>query len=165
MTTPQPKTAIFAGGCFWGLEHLFRSVDGVLDADSGYSGGHVPNPSYRQVCTGTTGHAEAVRVTYDPSRVSYADLAKAFFEFHDPTQLNRQGPDIGTQYRSVLFYADEAEHEAGRELVRLLTDSGYRVATALEPRAPFWRAEEEHQNYLAKHPLRGCHIPVRRFRQ
>lgn len=159
----QTKEAVFAGGCFWGIEHLFRGVPGVLEVVSGYAGGHVPNPTYEQVCSGTTGHAEAVRITYDPGKVSFEELAKRFFELHDPTQLNRQGPDVGEQYRSVVFYADDEEHAAASRLIARLEDRGYRVVTALEPAGPFWPAEDYHQRFIERNPGRYCHAPVRRF--
>ena len=156
-------TAVFAGGCFWGVEHVFANAPGVLDAQSGYSGGTTTNPSYEQVCSGLTGHAEAVKVTYDPQLTNYEKLARLFFELHDPTQLNRQGPDKGTQYRSVLFYSSEEEKETAEKLIRILQAKGYAVATELAPAAPFYPAEEYHQDYLVKHPGRGCHSPVKRF--
>lgn len=155
--------AVFAGGCFWGIEHLFRKTPGVLDVESGYTGGEVDNPTYEEVCTGRTGHAEAVRITYDPGVVTYHDLARRFFEFHDPTQLNRQGPDVGTQYRSAVFYANDEERETARYLIGLLQEMGYRIATTLEPLGPFWPAEDYHQRYLENHPQRFCHAPVKRF--
>lgn len=157
--------AVFAGGCFWGVEHLFSHVSGVIRVESGYTGGHVANPGYEQVCTDSTGHAEAVRVTYDPGRISYERLARLFFEFHDPTQLNRQGPDIGTQYRSVIFYGDDREKHTATHLISLLRENGYDVVTTVEPRTFFYPAEEYHQNFIARHPGRGCHLPVRRFEQ
>ncbi len=163
---PQPQktaTAIFAGGCFWGVEHILSLTPGVLDAESGYSGGSVPNPSYEQVCTGGTGHAEAVRVRYDPSKVSYEQLAKLFFELHDPTQRDRQGPDVGSQYRSVIFYGDETEKKTAEKLIDLLRAKGYDVVTELLPATDFYPAEEYHQDFLAKHPGRPCHLPVKRF--
>ena len=164
--SPEPaalKTAIFAGGCFWGIEHAFSQEPGVYDVVSGYTGGDIPNPSYEQVCTGRTGHAEAVRVTYDPSRVTYEQLARLFFELHDPTEINRQGPDIGTQYRSALFYGSEEERETALRLAHELERNGYRVMTQIVPAAPFYEAEEYHQDYIRKHPGRSCHLPVKRF--
>lgn len=157
------STAVFAGGCFWGVEHIFAKTPGVADAQSGYSGGTVPNPSYEQVCSGRTGHAEAVRVTYDPAVISYEQLARLFFELHDPTQLNRQGPDVGSQYRSVLFYNNDEEQQIADKLVRLLWDKGYDVVTEIVPAAPFYPAEAYHQDYIAKHPGWGCHLPEKRF--
>lgn len=158
-------TAVFAGGCFWGIEYLFSHIYGVLSAESGYSGGHVANPSYEQVCTDSTGHAEAVRLTYDPDRISYEQLARLFFEFHDPTQLNRQGADIGTQYRSVIFYGDDTERQTAAHLIRLLRENGYDVVTTVEPRTTFYPAEDYHQDFITHHPEYGCHLPVRRFEQ
>lgn len=163
MNTDTTKTAVFAGGCFWGIEHLFRKMPGVIQVESGYTGGERADPSYEDVCTGKTGHAEAVRIVYDPERVSYEDLAKAFFEFHDPTQRNRQGPDIGTQYRSAVFYADEEQRKTALYLIGILKQLGYRVETTLEPLKAFWPAEEYHQRYLERHPMRGCHLPTKRF--
>lgn len=156
--------AFFAGGCFWGVEYWFEKMDGVLSAESGYMGGQVERPTYRQVCTGTTGHIETVRVVYDPSRVTYAALARRFFEIHDPTQVDRQGPDIGIQYRSVVFYADAAQREAAERLVAALAARGYEVATRLEPAATFWPAEDYHQDYYEhKGSEPYCHMPVDRF--
>ena len=152
-----------AGGCFWGVEHLFAQTPGVVDAESGYSGGTVENPTYEQVCAGRTGHAEAVKVTYDPAVVSYEQLARLFFELHDPTQLNRQGPDVGTQYRSVLFYNNQQEKEIAEKLVGLLRAKGYNVVTELIPAAEFYPAEHYHQDFIANNPDWGCHLPVKRF--
>ena len=163
---PDDKTqtaAVFAGGCFWGIEHLFSRVAGVAGVESGYTGGHVADPTYEQVCTDRTGHAEAVRVTYDPDRISYEQLARLFFEFHDPTQLNRQGPDIGNRYRSAVFYADDEEKRTVEHLIGLLRERGYNVVTTLEPLGRFYPAEEYHQHYIDRHPGRGCHLPVHRF--
>ncbi|MEI7837509.1 MAG: bifunctional methionine sulfoxide reductase B/A protein [Planctomycetota bacterium] len=158
------EEAIFAGGCFWGMEHFFGEVPGVISATSGYSGGTVANPTYRQVCTGTTGHAESVRVVFDPAKLSYEQLAKRFFEIHDPTQLNAQGVDVGTQYRSVAFYRDDAQKRAAEKLIGLLRTKGYQVVTELAPAAPFYPAEDYHQNYMGKNPGRySCHLPVSRF--
>lgn len=155
--------AVFGGGCFWGVEHIFSQAPGVVDAVSGYSGGQVADPSYREVCGGDTGHAEVVKVVYDSSVTSYEALARLFFELHDPGQLNRQGPDYGSQYRSILFYADEDEKQTAEKLIALLKSKGHRVVTELAPRVPFYPAEESHQDYLRKYPGRPCHLPVRRF--
>jgi peptide methionine sulfoxide reductase msrA/msrB len=160
---PATQRAVFAGGCFWGVEHLLQAVPGVISATSGYTGGTLDNPTYKQVCTGRTAHAEAVEVVYDPSKVTYEQLAKRFFEIHDPTQLNRQGPDTGTQYRSAVFYADESQKQAAEKLLARLRELGYNVVTRLEPAGKFWPAEDYHQDYLAKHPERRCHLPVPRF--
>jgi len=148
------KTATFAAGCFWGPEARFRALDGVLDAEVGYTGGTVDNPDYRSVCAGDTGHAEAVRLTYDPERIGFGDLLNAFWDMHDPTQRNRQGVDVGSQYRSAIFAHDE-EQLAAAERSRAELDASGRlggpVATEIRPAGPFWRAEEYHQRYLEKH--------------
>jgi peptide methionine sulfoxide reductase msrA/msrB len=157
------KKAVFAGGCFWGVEHLFSQAPGVLDVVSGYSGGHLHNPSYEQVCNAQTGHAEAVEVTYDPAAISYEQLARLFFELHDPTQLNRQGFDFGPQYRSMLFYGNEDEQAVALELVAKLKTKGYDVVTKIVPATVFYPAEEYHQDYLKKHPGHACHLPTKRF--
>ncbi|MDZ7828181.1 MAG: peptide-methionine (S)-S-oxide reductase MsrA [Halofilum sp. (in: g-proteobacteria)] len=149
-------TAIFAAGCFWHVEHAFRQVRGVTEVESGYIGGDVENPGYREVCSGRTGHAEAVRVQFDPDRVAYEDLLKMFWECHDPTQVNRQGPDVGTQYRSAIFYLDEAQREAAERSKNELQWSGrYKdpVATEIEPAGAFYRAEEYHQRYFEKNGI------------
>jgi peptide-methionine (S)-S-oxide reductase len=154
--------ATFGAGCFWGVEVAFRQVPGVIDAAVGYAGGTVADPSYQQVCTGRTGHAEVVQVEYDPARVSYEQLLDVFFANHDPTQLNRQGPDVGTQYRSVIFYHDEAQAEAARAAKEALQASGrYRrpVMTEILPFSNFFRAEEYHQRYLEKRGLASCAVP------
>jgi peptide methionine sulfoxide reductase msrA/msrB len=158
------ERAIFAGGCFWGVEHFFRQVPGVLAVRSGYTGGKVERPTYQQVCTGRTGHAEAVDILFDPAKVTYEQLARKFFEIHDPTELNRQGPDTGAQYRSAVFYTTEAQKKTAEQLIRLLRDRGYHVVTEVIPAAVFWPAEEYHQDYLTRHPNRpSCHVPVKRF--
>ena len=158
-----PGRAVFAGGCFWGVEHIFQQTPGVIAAVSGYTGGKGGKPTYSQVCTGKTAHAEAVEVTFDPARVSYEKLARLFFEIHDPTQVNRQGPDVGTQYRSAVFYVDDDQKRTVEKLIALLKARRYAVATQLVPAGKFWPAEEYHQDYIRKHPERECHAPVPRF--
>ena len=156
--------AYFAGGCFWGVEHLLQEMDGVSTVESGYMGGHVDDPTYQQVCSGRTGHAEVVKVTYNPFEVNYRALAKRFLEIHDPSQMNRQGPDIGTQYRSAIFTSTDSEREAVQELFGLLEARGYSIATTIEPHATFWPAEEYHQDYYEKSGRTPyCHAPVNRF--
>lgn len=157
------EQAIFAGGCFWGVEHQFQQVDGVLSATSGYIGGRAADPTYRQVCTGTTGHAEAVQVVFDPAKVSYEQLTRLFFEIHDPTQLNRQGPDLGSQYRSGVFYADDGQKATAERLIAQLRENGYDVVTEVTPAGEFYPADDYHQNYMAKNPSWRCHAPVKRF--
>ncbi len=142
--------AMFAAGCFWSPEELFRQVPGVTDVAVGYSGGATENPSYEDVCTGNTGHAEVVEVDYDPDRVSYHQLLDVFFDIHDPTQVNRQWPDVGTQYRSAVFFHNEDQEAAARDIKRSLTERGVPVATEISRAGPFWRAEEYHQQFLAK---------------
>ena len=164
MTSVSYQTAVFAGGCFWGVEHLMQSAPGVLSVDSGYAGGTLQNPSYEQVKTGTTGHFEAVRVTYDPDKVSYETLAKLFFEIHDPTQTDGQGPDIGSQYRSAIFYADESQKQIAQKLIEILKQKGYAVVTQVLPLQIFWPAEEYHQNYYQRKGTQPyCHMRVKRF--
>ena len=151
----------FGAGCFWGVEATFRELDGVVDAVSGYQGGHVADPTYKDVCTDRSGHAEVVEVEYDPAKVSFGNLLDVFWESHDPTQVNRQGPDVGTQYRSVIFYHTPEQEQAARASKAKADASGkFRrpVATTIEPAQPFYRAEEYHQQYLAKRGLRHCHI-------
>ncbi len=158
------EQAIFAGGCFWGVEHLLQQQQGVISVESGYTGGWSENPKYRDVITGETGHAEAVRVTYDPMQVDYETLAKLFFEIHDPTQVDRQGPDVGNQYRSHIFYLNDEQRVIAQQLIDTLKESGYDVATALSPADVFYPAEEYHQDY---YKLRGdtpyCHRYTKRF--
>ena len=147
------KKATFGAGCFWGVEAEFRNVPGVLDAAVGYMGGTLPNPTYKDVCTDRTGHAEVVQVEYDPAQVSYEQLLDVFWKLHDPTQLNRQGPDTGTQYRSVIFFHTPEQEAAARASRDALERSGrYRrpIVTEITPAGPFWRAEEYHQRYLEK---------------
>ena len=159
--TPSPRTerAIFASGCFWGTEYYLQKAPGVLSTTVGYTGGHVDNPTYKQVCTDKTGHAEAVEVTYDPSKTSYEQLARLFFETHDFTQLNRQGPDIGTQYRSAIFYLDEKQKQIATSLVQTLKKKGFDVKTEITAAGKFWPAEQYHQDYYknnGKTPY--CHV-------
>ncbi|TXS89788.1 bifunctional methionine sulfoxide reductase B/A protein [Parahaliea aestuarii] len=158
------RKAYFAGGCFWGVEHLMRQQDGVLDVVSGYMGGHQENPSYREVCNKTTGHLEAVEVSYDPRRVDYETLAKLFFEIHDPTQVDGQGPDLGEQYASAVFVGDDSEREIIEKLVAILEGKGMDVATRVLPLCRFWKAEEYHQNYYVKTGKEPyCHFYTPRF--
>lgn len=158
------KQAVFAGGCFWGVEHLMQTIPGVLDVQSGYTGGIVDQPSYEQVKTGQTGHFEAVRVTYDPAQTDYETLAKLFFEIHDPTQTDGQGPDIGLQYRSAVFYADAEQKQIAEKLIEILKQKGYKIATRVLPLKTFWPAEEYHQDYYERKGTQPyCHMRVKRF--
>ena len=157
----DPQTATFAAGCFWGIEDAFRKTPGVLDAVSGYTGGHLEHPTYEQVCYRDTGHAEAVEVTFDPDRVSFEDLLAKFGDLHDPTQVNRQGPDVGSQYRSAVFYHSDAQREAAEAWKRELDESGNLrrpVATQIAPADTFHRAEEYHQRYFEKSGRSDCHV-------
>jgi peptide-methionine (S)-S-oxide reductase len=154
-------TATFAAGCFWGVEAAFRQVPGVTATRVGYTGGTTTNPTYKQVCTDRTGHAEAVEVSYDPARVSYDDLLRVFWEIHDPTQRNRQGPDIGTQYRSAIFYHDpeqEAAAQASKERVERSGAHKRPIVTEIVPAQTFYQAEDYHQQYLEKRGLATCRI-------
>ncbi|MCF7800898.1 MAG: bifunctional methionine sulfoxide reductase B/A protein [Candidatus Marinimicrobia bacterium] len=164
MVQSATNKAIFAGGCFWGMEYQFKQAPGVIDAVVGYTGGTKKNPTYQEVCNNTTGHAEAIEVTFNPEQTTYEALTKFFFEIHDPTQVNRQGPDIGEQYRSEIFYVDNAQKVTAEKLMGILEDKGYRVATKLTPASQFYPAEEYHQDYYAKtggSPY--CHIYTKRF--
>jgi peptide-methionine (S)-S-oxide reductase len=145
------ETVSFGAGCFWQVEEAFRKLDGVVDTAVGYEGGHVPDPTYEQVCTGTTGHAEVTQVAYDPEKVSFEELLAVYWAVHDPTQVDRQGPDIGPQYRSVIFYADDAQKEAA-EASKEAVQAKFKkpIATSIEPATGFYRAEEYHQCYLEK---------------
>ena len=163
-TAPALDTAIFAGGCFWGVEHLMQRQKGVVSVESGYTGGHVVDPTYEQVRSHATGHAEAVRVAFDPSQVSYGQLARLFFEIHDPTQRDGQGPDIGDQYRSEIFYNSTAQRHTAEELISLLKKKGYDVATRVTPTDVFYPAEEYHQNYYERKGTEPyCHKYTKRF--
>lgn len=158
------EKAYFAGGCFWGVEYWFEKELGVKEAVSGYMGGGKEKPTYAEVCSGATGHVETVEITYDPVTVSYETLAKLFFEIHDPTQEDRQGPDVGTQYRSVIFYASDAQREVAESLIRRLEAKGLKVATRLEAATTFWKAEDYHQDYYEhKGSTPYCHARVPRF--
>ena len=156
MSQPNPTaTAILAGGCFWCTEAAFEQITGVLDVESGYIGGDPQQADYKAVCTGTTGHAEAIRITYDPASISYEQLLAIFFDAHDPTQLNRQGADIGTQYRSAIFYADDVQKTAAEQVIAKLNAAGkfpQPIVTTLEPLSVFHRAEDYHQNYARLNP-------------
>jgi peptide-methionine (S)-S-oxide reductase len=154
--------ATFAAGCFWGVEDAFRQVKGVTNATVGYTGGHTKNPTYKEVCTDRTGHAEAVEVEFDPKQVSYRELLAAFFQSHDPTQLNRQGPDYGSQYRSAIFFHDAEQEAAAREAKEALDKAGIfkrPIVTQIVPAQEFYRAEEYHQRYFEKNGIRSCHLP------
>ena len=155
------RKATFAAGCFWHVEEVFSKVPGVISTAVGYEGGDTENPTYKDVCTDQTGHAEAIEVTYDPSKVSYEDLLDVFWGIHDPTTVNRQGPDVGTQYRSAIFYHDREQEEQAKNSKEKLDRSGkYKkpIVTQIIPASRFWRAEEYHQQYLAKNNLKSCGI-------
>ena len=155
------ETATFGAGCFWGVEESFRQIPGVLDTAVGYLGGHTQNPSYQDVCTDETGHAEVVQVTYDPAKVSYEQLLNVFWESHDPTTLNRQGPDVGTQYRSAIFFHSPEQERIARASKEKVQASGkFRrpIVTEITPASTFYRAEDYHQKYLAKRGVSHCHI-------
>ena len=161
MTTKTTATATFGAGCFWGVEESFRKVPGVIDAAVGYLGGHLINPTYRDVCTDTTGHAEVVQLEYDPAKVSYECLLDHFWNLHDPTTLNRQGPDFGSQYRSAIFYHDEEQKAQAEASKAKLAASGRLrrpIVTEITPASTFYRAEEYHQRYLAKQGRSSCHL-------
>lgn len=155
------KTASFAAGCFWGVEARFREIEGVIDAASGYMGGQTDNPDYRQVCSGSTGHAETVQLIYEDEQVSYSELLDAFFSMHNPTTLNRQGPDHGSQYRSAIFWHDEDQKIEAEQKIKAVNESGAwpdPVVTEVTRAATFWRAEEYHQRYFEKNGSGYCHV-------
>lgn len=161
---PLLQTAIFAGGCFWGVEYYMKQLPGVCRVESGYIGGHKENPTYQEVKAHTTGHAEAVCVWFDPQKVSYETLAKRFFEIHDPCQADGQGIDIGPQYRSEIFYADEGQRATAQRLIDILKAKGYPVVTRLTPATIFWPAEDYHQDYFERNGGEpDCHHYVKRF--
>lgn len=156
--------ALFASGCFWGTEYHFSKIPGVISTTVGYTGGTTDNPTYREVCSGKTGHAETVEVIYHKNQVSFEELAKLFFETHDPSQVNRQGPDIGTQYRSEIFYLDDAQKHTAEKLVGSLKDKGLKVATKITPAGKFYKAENYHQDYYDNTGgTPYCHVYVKRF--
>ena len=155
------RTATFGAGCFWGVEARFREVPGVLSAISGYMGGKGPQPTYESVCTGNTGHAEVVQLRFDAEKVDYESLLELFFTLHNPTTLNRQGPDIGSQYRSAIFFHSESQYQAARQAIEDANRSGrwqQPLVTQLEAAPEFWPAEEYHQRYLEKHGLGFCSV-------
>ncbi|MDQ8038929.1 MAG: bifunctional methionine sulfoxide reductase B/A protein [Rickettsiella sp.] len=162
--TEHLETAIFAGGCFWGVDYLMKQIPGVISVISGYVGGTMRNPTYQDVSDHLTGHAEAVQITFDSLQVSYETLAKYFFEIHDPEQLNKQGPDIGEQYRSEIFYTTPYQKEIALKLIQTLKNKGYQIVTKVTPATSFWKAEPEHQNYYertGKKPY--CHQRIKKF--
>ncbi len=157
-------TALFAGGCFWGVEYYLQKAPGVISVTSGFTGGHVKNPSYREVTTGNTGHAETVKVVYDPDKTSYEKLLRLFLEIHDPTQVGRQGPDIGDQYRSEIFYLNEDQRKIAEKSIAILKEKGLKVATAVTKASEFYEAEGYHQDYYFKNGKTPyCHAYTQRF--
>lgn len=162
--TEGQAVAYFAGGCFWGVEYFLEQLPGVVSVESGYMGGHIENPSYEQVSGHQTGHLESVRVTYDPNAIDYERIARRFFEIHDPTQANGQGPDIGPQYLSAVFVANDEERQINEKLIEQLRTRGYDVVTEIKPVTSFYDAESYHQDYYVKHQKKPyCHAPVDRF--
>ena len=160
----EKEVAVFAGGCFWGVEHLMQRQKGVISVENGYTGGTTQHPNYEEVCRNVGGHAEAVRVVYDPQLTDYETLTKLFFEIHDPTQLNRQGPDVGLQYRSEIFYLNDAQKQIAEKLIQILKDKGYDVKTKLTQASAFYPAEDYHQDYYQlKGALPYCHVYTKRF--
>ena len=147
MPNAPTDTAYFAGGCFWGVELLFQKAAGVVDTRVGYMGGSTKNPTYQQVCNENTGHAETIKVVFDLSKTNFENMARLFFEIHDPTQVDRQGPDVGEQYRSVIFYRNDTQKETSEKLIKILQDKGYKVVTELSKADTFWEAEDYHQDY------------------
>jgi len=160
----KTDTAIFAGGCFWGVEYYMQKLPGVISTTVGYTGGHKDNPTYKEVCAGGTGHYEAIEVVFDPAVTTFEEVAKMFFETHDPTQWNHQGPDFGEQYRSAVFYRNEEQKAITEKLIGLLKEKGFRVVTEVRPAARFWKAEDYHQDYYDhKGTLPYCHGYTKRF--
>jgi len=161
---PEQEKAYFAGGCFWGVEYHFQKQNGVISTTVGFMGGKTENPSYQEVVHGDTGHAETTEVIYDPSKISYEKLAKLFLEIHDPTQINRQGPDIGYQYRSVIFYTSRQQKETAQQLIDILKKNSYDVVTEVLAATEFYPAEAYHQDYYQKKgSLPYCHIYTKKF--
>ncbi len=159
----RPNVVYFGGGCFWGVEDGFQKLDGVVDVVSGYMGGSTNFPTYEEISRGNTGHAEVVRVFYDDEKTDFESLARFFFEIHDPTQLNRQGVDIGTQYRSVVFYTNDEQRDIALKLKNILIEKGYKVVTEILPAPTFFPAEDYHQDFTARTGRGACHLPVKRF--
>lgn len=160
----ETESAYFAGGCFWGVEYHFEKIEGVVSVVSGYMGGRVDNPSYQEVCSGQSGHAETVEIIFDPNKTDFETLAKLFFEIHDPTQLNRQGPDVGEQYRSAIFYSSDEQKTITESLVEILKAKGHDVVTEISPTSEFYAAEDYHQDYYnktGKQPY--CHVYQKKF--
>jgi len=155
------QTAIFAAGCFWGVQFYFDEVPGVIETEAGYTGGHTDKPTYEQVCSHTSGHAEAVKIDFDPDSVSYETLLRQFFRMHDPTTLNRQGPDVGDQYRSAVFYTDEQQKKAAQKIIEELNESEFngKIVTSLEKSGKWWPAEAFHQKFTARTGHGMCHVP------
>lgn len=156
----KKETAIFAAGCFWGVQYYFDQEPGVLETEVGYIGGHSENPSYEQVCDHGTGHAEAVKIIYDPEKIRYEILLRQFFRLHDPTQLNRQGPDVGDQYRSAIFYSDEKQKQTAQKIIDELNKQKFngKIVTTLEPAGHWWPAEAYHQKYTERTGRGMCHV-------
>lgn len=163
MSVQTIETATLAGGCFWCLEAVYDQLRGVESVEPGYMGGHLPNPSYEAVCTGQTGHAEVVQITFDPAVVPYSDLLEVFFAIHDPTTLNRQGHDVGTQYRSAIFTHSPQQQATAKQIIQTLTDQGVfngPIVTEISPAGTFYPAESYHQKYFARNPLQGYCVYV-----
>ncbi|MEZ5920012.1 MAG: peptide-methionine (S)-S-oxide reductase MsrA [Parvularculaceae bacterium] len=158
----ETKTAILAGGCFWGMEDLFRKLPGIINTEVGYTGGALTKPEYKDVKSGATGHAESIRITYDPAKTSYRDILEFFFQIHDPTTIDRQGNDVGSQYRSAIFYLDDAQKSEANAVIAAVEASGKwpgKVVTKIEPAGEWWDAEDFHQDYLERYPQGyTCHF-------
>jgi len=161
---PLTDTAILSGGCFWGVEYYMKKTNGVISTEVGYVGGTKENPTYEEVCAGTTGHYEAIEVVFDPGKTSYEEILKLFFEIHDPTEWNRQGPDFGEQYRSAVFYRTSKQKLIAEKLIKILKEKGFNVVTEVRPATNFWKAEKYHQDYYDhKGTTPYCHGYVKRF--